>query len=217
MREDALAAATSDTALQRKVLDVANRLCRAPGSTPDPPARVTYCSRARQLVTPFVEDEPTDVALLQQQASVLLHLGEAHSAAGAHANALESLRQAADGFAGILVIEPSDLRALRGRGLALGKLAAASMLVGDRARGMTLFGEARTQLGLLRARDPNSTRYRIDLAMLLEQEADAYGRTGEREKAAAIAEQALGVLPDEARAAAPVRARLTRALEGYRK
>ena len=199
------------------MLDVVNRLCRTPGSTPDPSARVTYCSRARQLVTPFVKDDPTDVALLQQQASVLLHLGEAHSAAGAHANAIESLRQAADGFAGILVIEPGDLRALRGRGLALGRLADASIVVGERAGGMALFGEARTQLGLLLARDPNSTRYRIDMAMLLEHEADAYNRTGEREKAAAVVEQALGFLPDDVRAAAPVRARLTRALEDYRK
>jgi serine/threonine protein kinase len=217
MREDALATSPGDTSLQRKVLDVVNRLCRTPGITAEPAARVAFCSRARALVTPLVKDDPTDVALLQQQASVLLHLGEAQVSAGAHADALESLRQASGAFAGILTIEPDDLRALRGRGLALGRLAATSVIVGERERGMALFVEARTQLQHLLGRDPHSTRYRIDLATLLESEADAHDRAGERDKAATIAQQALDALPDDVRATAPVRARLTRALEGYGK
>jgi non-specific serine/threonine protein kinase/serine/threonine-protein kinase len=217
IREAALAASPDESARQRRVLDVAIRLCRTAEGTPGAAARVAHCSRALQLVEPFVADDPSDVALLQQRASVLLNLGESHAAAGAYRDAFDTLRRAEEAFAGILAIEPDDLRALRGRSLALGRGGAAAFAVGDRDTGTACFSEARIVLERLVSRDPHSTRYRLDTAALIETEADAHARTGDRARAASLIEEALATLPQDDETVGPARQRLTQAREAYRR
>ncbi len=216
IREEALAAVPDQVPLQRRVLEVVNRLCRTPEAAQDPTARVAYCSRAKEIAGPLVEDDPHDVALLQQRAAILLHLGEAQAAAGSHRDALESFRLADQAFADILAMDADDLRALRGRGLALGRLAAGTMRLGSRPEALKLFGEARAQVGRLLARDPGSTRYRVDMATLLEAEADACFSAGEHEHAVAAANLALTTLPENVESTVALRERLVRAVERYR-
>jgi non-specific serine/threonine protein kinase/serine/threonine-protein kinase len=216
IRERLLAAAPDNTTLQRRVLEVVQRLCRIE-VLPDVAARVTHCARARDLCNDLVRDDPSDEGLLLQRATALLNLGEAEVAAGGAADAVQSLRAAADGFTVVLARDGDNLRALRGQGLALRGLAGALVAQGRHGEGLQYLGRARATCERLVARDPGSARYRIDLAGVLELQAGTLDALGQRDEAVASTERAITLLTmDGPGPGGALRERLVRALDAYR-
>ena len=215
IREGLLSASPGDTTLQRRVFEVAQRLCRV-DVVPSAAARVEHCSRARDLANGLLRDDPADDGLVVQRATALLNLGEAQVAAGAPADAVQSLRAAADGFSTVLAREPDGLRALRGRALSFRSLAAALSALGRPAESMPYFERSRAGFETLLGRDPGSARYRADLAVELELEAQARHALGQHQQAVTDAERAIGVLRADGPVETGLRERLTRALETYK-
>ena len=212
IREAALSSVPDDSTLQRRVLEVAQRLCRF-DVVPDANARVAHCTRVRTLADHLLSEDTSDEGLLVQRATSLLNLGEAEISAGRSADAVGSLRAAADGFAAALAKDDS-LRAVRGRALALRSLGEALAMEGRQGEAAGYVAQARAEFERLLARDPGSMRYRIDLACALEVEARTTFATGRPEVALATAERAIAVLPPEE--AADIRERLVRAVDRYR-
>ena len=216
IRKAQRSAAPDSVTRQRRLLEVAQRLCRLE-VVPDAGARVAHCALARDLCDGLVRDDPADEGLTLSRATALLNLGEAQAAAGDADGAVGSLHAAVDDFSRVLAKDADHLRALRGRGLSLRGLGGALAARGRRDEAMRYISDARTAAERLVQRDPGSSRYRVDLALVLDLEGRTRQALGSSAEAIAVMERAHALLtPEGSTAEADLRKRLALTLDTYR-